>query len=737
MSNHYSDFELTLDNCHREPIHRPEWVEGTGHLLAFGDDEDGALLAISDGAAQAFGCEEKELDEQGLTALPQESRAQIQALQEGGVNMNVTAGSINAKGKNRSVICHRHNGVLFLEQELGDTIVVSPDQKSRYLETLRVITDLDALFQLGAEFFRDCFGFDRVMVYQFDTDNHGFVVGEAKRDDLEPFLGLHYPATDIPKPARDIFLLTRSRAIPDIELANRAVRFTPRQQGHLDLSRCQLRAASAIHIEYLMNMGVRATMTIAIIVHGKLWGLFALHHYSAINPQFTARLDAEMLSSSFAQRLLEIEQADLEQAEHTSRATAAGFLDELRIEDQFQLRVMRAQAPLQALCPSDGAAVVSASNVAFKSGTTPSNEALLALRDWLVTSEAGNLFSTDDIVSETSEGALLDEYRGGVLAIRVSEITETFVLWFRAPQRQQIRWAGDPRAPQMVSSVSPEGKTRVSPRQSFAKWEQEVIDRSPPWEAWTLRMAEQLRQSILKLELKHNAALVKRANDEFMQLTFAASHDLQEPLRTQLNYLEILQEELEELGNDEFNMYIEGATRAIVRMRDLVGDMLEYAQLGRDAEWEEVDLDQLLQNIHTDYADALARTSGELTWSDMPIMSGDPRHLRSILQNLINNAIKYVDDGVKPQVDVSIRHHKRAFELCVADNGIGIEPEHHERIFTMFARLHDRNRFKGTGIGLAITKRAVSILGGTISVESKLGGGSVFRCRFHEAQLVK
>lgn len=741
MSELYSDFELTEETCHREPIHRPEAIQGSGHLLAFGAGERAPLLAISADTASLFGIEESTVWEQGLHALPAELLNAIEPYREAALEEVSEGGLFTAQDHSYALICHWHHDVFFVELENADPIQLSTTVITRFSESARSVTDLEALCQMGAASLRDALGYDRVMVYKFDPDGHGMVVGEAKDASLEPFLGLHYPATDIPQNARDLFKLNRTRSIPGVRIANRPIHFRANhfQEGdYLDLSRCQLRATSPVHVQYLENMGVAATLTIAIVLRGELWGLFACHHNTPRDPSLQTRLRAEILSTVFTQRLHEIEAEQIKQFETQSRLKEEAFIETLRVEEEYQLRVMHVDAPLLELCACDGAVVVSGvSKSMLKKGLVPSDAVITALRDWLVECEHDAVFATDMMQDVLPQGMAGAGDLGGVLAVRVSEISESYIFWFRVEQRQEVTWAGDPRNAGLAERPMPDGKARLSPRRSFEKWNEQIDTRSLAWEPWTLAMATRLRDGILKLELRHTADLVTRANREFMQLTFAAAHDLQEPLRTQLNYLEFLEEEFDAGKQATIQRFLQGSRGAVTRMQHLVNDLLAYAQLGRQMTWESISLNALMNEIFVDIEMTLNANGGSLTWGDLPDIVGDRSNMRQLLQNLVSNAVKYVAPDQAPVVEVFVRENDRSFDLCVCDNGIGIREEDQERVFSMFTRLHHRSDYTGTGIGLAIAKRAAENQSGTLSVSSKAGEGSTFQCRFHTAQLVQ
>ena len=738
MSELYSDFELTQDNCDREPIHRPEAIQGTGHILAFDSAQPERILAHSDGLPALLGIGSAAFWQDDVAPLLPEPVVRIRkVLSERSDDVTLEPAQWLADGVSYDVIGARSNGAIIIELEAADDFDVDANAPLRFADALRGANTLDAVYATSARELRQQLGFDRVMVYKFDQDGHGFVVGEARRDDLEPYLGIHYPATDIPEPARAVLRAGRVRSIADIHLANRPIHFRPdRRAGeYLDLTYSQLRATSPIHIEYLSNIGVQATMTAAIEVRGRLWGLIACHHYSARNPNYQVRRTAGIEAMLIALRVQEIEFADAEQAREQSRSAEEAVLKSLRFEDVHQVRVVGDLSPLMDVCTCDGAAAVTPMYEPATVGITFPPDLLRILREFLAERQAADVFATADIRADLPEEFAGIDAIGGLLAVRVSEVSNTYLVWFRCQQRQAITWAGDPRLPQTISYVDEAGAERLGPRQSFAKWQQAVEHRSLAWETDAIEMASRMRFRILQLEAAFTAETVARNNEELRQMSFAASHDLREPLRTQLNYLGLLAEELEDITSDEQKHYLQRAELAVGRMQTLVDDFLTYADLHRRVDWERIDVEELVSEIVTDLNDVIVRSGATVNVGSLPALFGPKTNLRRVFLNLLTNSLKYVAPGVRPVINVSATISEYAVEYRVSDNGIGIKSDDHTRIFEIFSRLHHDDEYKGTGMGLAICKRVVESMTGTIGVQSKLDEGADFYCRFHREQL--
>ena len=230
---------------------------------------------------------------------------------------------------------------------------------------------------------------------------------------------------------------------------------------------------------------------------------------------------------------------------------------------------------------------------------------------------------------------------------------------------------------------------------------------------------------------------LKRSNAELEQFAYVASHDLQEPLRMVSSYTQlVLRRYGDRLDGDarEFmNYVVEGAAR----MKQLIEDLLAYSRVGtRGKEPVPTDLEGALRKALTNLRNAIEESSAAVTWDPLPAVLADDSQVAQLFQNLVGNALKFRSTSV-PRVHISSKQNENEWELAVADNGIGIEPQYYERIFMVFQRLHNKTEYPGTGIGLAICKKVVERHGGRLWVESRLGEGSIFRFTFPKGRAEK
>ena len=465
-----------LANCAAEPIAVPGAIQPHGALLAV-TEPDLAVAVASANAAEVLGTDADSLD---ALLDPADCGRLREAL--AGDLAEVNPLQVRLGGAPFDVVLHRSEGLLVTEWEPVHGAEQASSTWHRRLPTvlqrLSATTTLTELTAVLARDVRELTGFDRVMVYRFDAEWNGEVVAEDRRPDLEPFLGLRYPAGDIPAQARALYATNWLRLIPDARYtpAPLVPPVNPRTGGPLDLSGSILRSVSPVHLEYLANMGVVASMSVSLIDRGRLWGLIACHHYSdAHRPSYTDRVAAEFLGRT-ASLLL-----------HTK--VAEGRSDRVVEVAQRQAQLVAAvgrapRAPLAALTEGDVTALdlVPAAGVAVRLdgrlrllGETPPEDRVVGLVEAL--SAAGSAV-TDRVPAVVPDDADLADVASGVLAVPVGTGTGDFLAWFRPETPREVSWGGNPHTTEVAEG--PAGP-RLSPRRSFDRWVETVRGTSVPW----------------------------------------------------------------------------------------------------------------------------------------------------------------------------------------------------------------------------------------------------------------
>ncbi|MEI7771217.1 MAG: ATP-binding protein [Chloroflexales bacterium] len=744
--SHEPPFTVDLTSCDREPIHIPGSIQSHGVLFVLAEPD----LTIIQASANTFpllGRHPRDLLGQPLSALLDLEQIGVvrDCLAREAVDENplyIMPLAIRGVEPQFDLIVHRMGGTLLLELEpttpriyLGD-LQVYRMVKSAVTACQRT-PSMRAFAQALASAVRTLTGFDRVMVYQFQPDASGAVIAEAKRDDLESYLDLRYPASDIPTQARALYLRNWLRLIPDVTYQPVALLATDsgRPNTPLDMSYAALRSVSPIHIEYLVNMGVKASMSISLIKNDQLWGLVACHHYSGPHYlPYDIRAACEFLG-----QVVSLQIGDKELSEDAIYTIAlqgvqAALVQHMSVANDVLVGLTRFDPNLMQFIDAGGVAIC-LDGQCVRLGATPPEPVIADLTDWLTQEISDSVFFTDALPKQYPAIAPFTAVASGLLAVRLARARTSYMLWFRPEVIQTLSWGGNPEKPVAVT----EGSARLSPRISFATWKETVTQTSLPWRPCEVMAARDLRRAIIDLVLHKMEELAQlneeltRSNIELDSFAYVASHDLKEPLRGLHNYAHFLIEDysdkLDNAGKDKLLTLV----RLTQRMESLIDSLLHYSRVGRaELTWVDVDLNVVLADVVTLLEPRLRESGVTLQIAQpLPQVRADQARVQEVFSNLITNAIKY-NDAPQKWVEIGSAPLPGAgdtdsFVFYVRDNGIGVPEEHQETIFRIFKRLHGRDEYGGgVGAGLTIAKKIVERHGGAIWLTSQPGSGSTF-----------
>ena len=571
---HTPDTHNTVDltNCDREPIHILGAIQPIGFLIAV--TTDWIVARVSENISEFIGRTASEMIGQPLAEfLPARALHDLRnrvGLLRGANSVERLFACEFVKDTLFDAAVHISGANIVIEAEVGDEVPKDTTGTVRsMMARLDQTTDFSAFYREGARQVRALLGYDRVMVYKFDSDGSGEVVGEACKSGIGSFKGLHYPATDIPQQARALYRRNLLRIITDVNAT--PVKITPQldEIGRpLDLSLSMLRSVSPIHIEYLKNMGVGASLSISIIVDDELWGLFACHHYSPRIPSFQMRSVSELFAQMFAMRLESRERRAIVEYERKARDISDQLLgavasDETLLKDPDWLADI-----LTHTIPADGVGVWINGSYAF-SGTTPSTDLFRRIVRALNGTAAGKVFSTDQISSLVKVGDDEASVVAGLLAIPISRSPRDYVVLFRSEMIRSVRWAGDPHKPVEYGPNGP----RLTPRESFAEWKELVEGRSKPFTVSELRVAETLRATLIEvvLRLADEAAAERHQASARQELLIA---ELNHRVRNILGVIRglIRQSQPDEDGVKEFVKVVDGRIHALARAHNQITD---------------------------------------------------------------------------------------------------------------------------------------------------------------------
>ncbi len=563
---------VDLTNCDREPIHLLGAVQPFGFLIGVSRD-NWDVTHVSTNTAQWLGASPA-----GLIGRPLHEIFCDDAIHAIRGNLqSAVLGDTVARAFDISLTDGLRCDVAV--HIVGDTVLIECERSvdepglnagalvRGMMARLQQTGDQRAFFRVAAREMRALTGFDRVMVYRFDDDDSGEVVAEFARGGLELFLGLHYPASDIPQQARLLYRRNWLRIIPDIVAP--AVPVTPPHDADgnpLDLSMSVLRSVSSIHIEYLQNMGVGASMSISIIEQSRLWGLFACHHYSPHHVPFTRRTAAELYGQIFS---LMIENRERE-GEGVYEARAQKLHNQLVTvmanEDTHFESIVTHLDDIADLLTCDGVGIWVSERPSLK-GLTPDAAQFAELVAYLNHKDVGDVYACNNIHAEFPPASAFAERAAGMMVVPLSRPARDYLVFFRKEIARTVTWAGDPAKP---VAIGPFGD-RLTPRKSFELWKETVSGHSQSWLPVEKRIAEALRVSLLEviLRLSNITELERRRAQERQELLIA---ELNHRVRNILSLIRGVISQSRDSANtiDSFTKVVGGRIHALARAHDQI-----------------------------------------------------------------------------------------------------------------------------------------------------------------------
>ena len=541
MPNDPAFGQADLTNCEREPIHLAGSVQSHGLLLVL-REPDLTVVQASANAQTMLRRPAEELIGDSLARLGGDIVEQVRTLVQRAdlqapAALRASVGPAHAPRRFEGAL-HRHpGGGLVLELEpLDDDVpgiargleVPSGQLRTTLAAAVQRISAAPSIGVLSdalAQVMRDLTGYDRVMVYRFDPDGHGKVIAEARDARLEPLLGHHYPASDIPQRARVLYLLNRVRMLVDVDAPAPALHpaMLPLTGAPLDMSHCQLRSMSPIHLQYLRNMGVTATMSVSLVREGQLWGLVAAHHYSPRRLRYPVRAAAELLGEVASTRITAIENYAHAQVALMVRRLEQRLVEATSTEGDWRYALFR--NPRTLLQPLEATGVVLFhEDELLTSGEVPSTPELRALLDWVRAQPGTEPVATSTLGVTHPELRSLTPTASGVLAVRLSASRPDYLVWLRKEQLLTVTWAGDPSKPTVADNP-----LELSPRRSFAAWSEIVRGTAMPWSTSELALARAIGVALVDIAVQVQAVRLLIAEHQLTQIR-ASMADAREPV---------------------------------------------------------------------------------------------------------------------------------------------------------------------------------------------------------------
>ncbi len=727
---------VDLSACAREPIHIPGSIQPHGLLFVL-RASDLSVIQVSENVGELLGQSADEALAQPIEKFVGEPIARklsgVPLVRGRPSYLGSVRATAHGNERQFDVVAHLADEGVVLELELaaGQPPPELYPLLDHFTLQAEAATTVDQLCELTAEEVWRLTGFDRVLIYRFDPQWNGTVIGEHRNDRLPSYLHHRFPAADIPAQARELYRHNRLRLIPDADY--RPVPLTPPTNPAtgqpLNMSFATLRSVSPVHVQYMKNMQTAASMSVSILRDDQLWGLISCHHHQPRMVPFAVRGTCDLFARAFSLRLAALEQRQDYERRVEVHSTYAQLLEKMADGPDFVAALDQNQSLLLALTAATGAAVVTEQPQCLLIGQTPSQQHVRELSEWLFNTIGQDVYHTDSLATVYPAAASFQDQASGLLAISVSKLHPSYVLWFRPEIIQTIRWGGDPRIPEHAQGQ----RLELHPRASFATWQETVRQRALAWEPSEIEIAAELRNAIVGTVLRKAEELAElnieltRSNKELEAFSYSVSHDLRAPLRHIVGYAEMLMDSGAKDLADRERRWLGNIRDSSEYASLLVDKLLGYSRLGRaELQLSHVDLNLLVDEVRKD---VMREAEGrQINWkvAELPIVSADLMMLRMAVRDLVSNAVKYTRDQDVAEIEIGSLQQDSEVVFWVKDNGVGFDMQYANKLFGVFQRLHRWEDYEGTGIGLANVRRVIERHGGRTWAQAEVNQGAAF-----------
>lgn len=655
-----------LTACDREPIHIPGTIQPHGILLIV--DPTNHTIVSGAGDIEAM------LAQHWLGASVADllGRAGAAQLAASPVNSTVTLGQVQGISMMLDAVAHRTPDNILVELEPSPASMPSPIEVLSAMEaaaaTFEQAFGLRELCERAAKTFRQLTGFDRVMLYRFLDDEAGVVLAEDRDPASGSFLNQHFPASDIPKQARALYVRNRVRIIPDVAYEPALLR--PTLAADIDMSDVGLRSVSPIHLKYLKNMGVGASASVSIVRDGALWGLIACHHPTPKFLPLHVRMASRALAGSLARQVRAKEDAELYRERIRLRSAEDAVL--LRLGSDISLAGFFATAgdDMCRMLGADSFAAVRGDEL-YVAGRSPRHDDIRAVAAHVADRARALPFSTDRLSEQLPAAREYQDLASGVLAVTMSTDEPTILIWFRAEQIEVVNWAGNPH-----KDIPADPDVSLTPRSSFEIWSEAVRGRSAPWTLHEIEAAGRLKRTMFEARQNRRLFEVNREltatitdNETLLlqkdYLIKEVHHRVQNSLQLVSAFLAL---QARAVGDEVLTSHLDEAQRRLSAVS------MVHRRLHLDEHVQAVDLARYIGDLCAEIKSTMdAAWKDEIQLDLAPILISTDRAINVglILTELVINANKYAYSGGSGPITIALDQYRNSFRLVVADRGTG------------------------------------------------------------------
>lgn len=723
---------MNFVECHDEPIHIPASIQSFGYLIGI-DAASHEIVFFSENIAHLFpAVSMADLFGKQISEVPEI----YQAISDSDIFQDIDFQTrrenethfarIDIGRKNYHFSVFRSESNIFLEFE---EVIQNPVKSitNRY-DNFYIIDDGEEIWnQLLGTLFK-IINYDRIMVYQFMSDGSGKVVAEKTNDNLESYLGLHYPESDIPRQARELYLKKRKRIFSNVY--SEPVNILSKRTDTIDLTFAASRAMSPIHGQYIKNSGASSSFSVSIIIDDQLWGLVTCQNVTPKHIDLEDRVQAGIFTvlASTAYSSFKSKQ-ELDYRLDLNDQVASLKSDFLQF-DTLHDSLVEHKEKIKNLIEADGIALVYDEKI-ITNGSVPENGIIATIARWALENVEEDIFVSRNFLRDFEHEMNLDSSAAGIVIYFIDRSKRELLMWFRKEFDEHISWAGNPEKKLEKVSANGEEQIRVSPRQSFDVFTENIRGHSRRWTARNEIAMQAVRDIILETSHKQYSTIkslndqLKKVNEELDSFSYTISHDLGTPLTIMKLNAQMLMNSLREDENEAHKKKLKAIIDEIDSMADMMHEVLQLSKAKHvDIVLETVETESIIKKITDNAKISFGTEKTQVFIKNLPEVLADKTMIYQVFLNIINNAVKYSAKKDAPKVEIKGEEKGDKIIYTITDNGIGIPEANKDRMFKIFNRMDNAKTFKGNGVGLSIVHRIMNRIGGNIEYVSNENGTS-------------
>ncbi|SIT98097.1 Bacteriophytochrome (light-regulated signal transduction histidine kinase) [Epilithonimonas bovis DSM 19482] len=651
-------------------------------------------------------------------------------------NQELAIQHISYNNQEYTVSIHTQNGFTFFEIE-----IVFPGHKinKEYFAVQSILRNMDSkdIWKLLLKEIQAIIDFDRVMIYQFLYDGSGQVIEELVKPNLESYLDLHYPESDIPAQARAMYLKNPVRITSHVSgTTSPIVGIIPKE--NIDLTYSVTRASSPVHRQYLKNAHVESSFSTSIIVNGELWGLVACQNAAPKHLDLQSRLLAETLTRASANAYASQKSLKTLKEYQKINLNNISLRQNLLSEEDFGKSLKKNIRDIMDSCAADGM-IIRINNEILTCGKFPNDNDIEKIIDWSKQHNSDfeeNTFASNSFCQTKDLDLDTPDKSCGIIISILGNNTSDMLIWLRKEQGHKIKWAGKPEKSAISEIRNGVEIIKFSPRKSFEVWKEYVKGTSLPWKIKEIESAKWITSVILKASHTKSSQILdlnnqlKELNQELDSFSHSISHDLNTPL-TVIKLNAQLAKRLPD--PEKVQTTLDNIIAQVDTMSDMIRNVLELSRIKKsEIELKKIEVDSLIEKLAEDSKISFNCPKTEIIIENTPEVLGDKTMVYQVFINVIGNAVKYSSKSKKPLVKIVGKVYDDAVTYSITDNGIGIDQKESKKMFKIFSRMNNAKEFKGNGVGLSIVHHLMEKMGGKISYENESGKGTTFILKFQK-----